>query len=131
MGASGASHDCPGRTAAVPELGSMVVLLAELTDICGRPVRLWRQRIDFTGDVPNDSVRSESHRCDERAAVRDEHAGGRYNFGIGRLPASEVCMKPCSAGIALFDHAGGIYHALLGFVSPMVGKEALYTTGAL
>ena len=40
-------------------------------------------------------------------------------------------MKPCSAGIALFDHAGGIYHALLGFVSPMVGKEALYTTGAL
>ena len=33
--------------------------------------------------------------------------------------------------VCLFDHPGGITHALMGFVSPMVSKQALYATGAM
>lgn len=33
--------------------------------------------------------------------------------------------------ICLFDHPGGITHALMGFVSPMVSRQALYATAAM
>ena len=33
--------------------------------------------------------------------------------------------------VCLFDHPGGLAHTLMGFVSPMVSKQALYATAGL